>query len=129
MPRRKQPSKIPLAEITLAQEDQLRRIERDAILNFEGQFDELEKALGILRLGHHVGWKPLVLIHSKKTIAKFEEILGIKLRETFPAEGPSADRSFGYRMAKQLANFWKAVSGETPIEDRQKFTRDTPEGT
>lgn len=129
MGRRKSPSKVPMADLTVAQEEFLRQIERDAFLNFEGQFDELEKALGILRLGHHVGWKPLVLIHSKKTIAKYEEILGVKLRDTFPAEGPSADRSLGYRIAKQLTNFWKAVSGETPIEDRQKFTKGTNEGT
>lgn len=129
MPRRKNPSKLPMAQVTLEQEDQLRRIEREAFLNFEGQFDELEKALGILRLGHHVGWKPIVLIHSKKTVAKYEEILGVKLRDLFPSEGPSADRSFGYRIAKQLSNFWKAVSGETPIEDRQKFTKGLIEGT
>lgn len=124
MARRKQPSKVPMAQVTLEQEEQLRQIERDTFLNFEGQFDELEKSLGILRLGHHIGWKPIVLIHSKKTIAKYEEILGVRLRDIFPAEGPSADRSLGYRIAKKLANFWKAVSGETPIEDRQRFSRD-----
>jgi hypothetical protein len=129
MPRRKSPSKTPMADLTVAQEERLRQIERDAFLNFEGEFDELEKALGILRLGHHVGWKPIVLIHSKKTVAKYEEILGIRLRDEFPDVGPSADRSFGYRVAKKLANFWKAVSGETPVEDRQRFTKGTAEGS
>ena len=108
MSRRKHPSNTPMAQVTLEQEEELRRIEREAFLNFEGQFDELEKALGLLRLGHHVGWKPIVLMHSKKTIAKYEEILGVKLRDVFPAEGPSADRSLGYRVARHLANFWKA---------------------
>lgn len=123
MSKRKSPSTIPMAQITVEQDEELRRIEREAFLNFEGQFDELEKALGILRLGHHVGWKPLVLIHSKRTIAKYEAILGIKLRDVFEPEGPSAQRSVGYSIAKKLSNFWKAVSGETPIEDRQEFTR------
>lgn len=113
-----------MAQITLEQEDQLRRIERDAFLSFDGQLEELEKALGILRLGHHIGWKPLVLGHSKKTISKYEEILGIRLREIFPAEGPSADRSHGFRIAKKLSNFWKAVSGEAAVEGRQSITKD-----
>lgn len=123
MSKHKTPSKIPMAQVTVEQEEELRRIEREAVLNFEGQFDELEKALGMLRLGHHVGWKPLVLIHSKRTVAKYEDILGIKLREVFPEEGPSADRSLAYKIARQLSNFWKAVSGETSIPDRHKFSR------
>lgn len=123
MSKRKSPSKIPMAQVTVEQDEELRRIERDAFLHFEGQFDELEKALGMLRLGHHIGWKPLVLIHSKRTIAKYEDILGIKLREVFPEEGPSANRSLGYKVARQLSNFWKAVSGETPVADRHRFAR------
>lgn len=48
-------------------------------------FDELEKAIG-LRLRHHVGWNPLVLIHGKKTVPKYEEIRGTKFRELFPSD-------------------------------------------
>lgn len=123
MTRRKKPTTFPPATLTDAQRAELERIERDAFLHYEGTFDELEKAIGILRLGHHVGWKPLVLIHSKKTILKYEEILGIKFREVFPAEGPSAQRSVAFKLASTLSNFWKAVSGETPIPDRQHFER------
>ncbi len=122
MPRLKRPSKIPLATLTPEQETRLSQIERDALRYFGGQFDDLQKAVGVLRLGHHVGWKPLVLMHSKKTIAKYEEILGVELRELFPEEGPSAERSIGYSIAKRLSNFWKAVSGETPIEGRKEFS-------
>jgi hypothetical protein len=122
MPRLKRPTKIPLATLTQEQETRLNQIERDAFRYFAGQFDDLQKAIGVLRLGHHVGWKPLVLIHSKKTIAKYEEILGIELRELFPEEGPSALRSNGYSIAKKLSNFWKAVSGETSIDGRKEFS-------
>jgi hypothetical protein len=122
MPRHKRPSKIPLATLTEDQEARLNQVERDAIRYFAGQFDDLQKAIGVLRLGHHIGWKPLVLMHSKKTIAKYEDILGVKLRDLFVDEGPSADRSNGYSIAKKLRNFWKAVSGETPIEGRKEFS-------
>lgn len=100
---------------------QLHEIERNAIAAFTGGFDELEAALGLLHLGDHLGWKPLVLIHNKRTIRKYEEILGINLREFFPEEGPSADRSLGYKVAKKLGNFWKAVSGE--IKDSELKTQ------
>jgi hypothetical protein len=34
----------------------------------------------------------------------------------------AAMRSVGYRFAKTLGNFWKAVSGETPVPDRRKLS-------
>ncbi|MRD73629.1 hypothetical protein GH865_10245 [Rhodocyclus tenuis] len=103
--------------------EQLLGIERQAFASYKGQFDELEAALGMLHLGDHLGWKPLVLIHNKRTIRKYEEILGINVREFFPEEGPSAHRSLGYRIAKKLGNFWKAVSGEVKDEELKASRR------
>ena len=57
-----------LASRTLEQEAELVRIEREAIARFHGMFDDLEAALGVLRMGHHLGWRVLVLIHNKRTI-------------------------------------------------------------
>lgn len=70
MPRRKSPSSEPLAKLSPEQKAEMDRIEQDAIRHFQGQFDDLERVIGMLRIGHHVGWKPLVLIHSKRTVAK-----------------------------------------------------------
>jgi hypothetical protein len=129
MPRRTSPSKQQLAHLSPEQHTDLERIEREAILHFEGQVDDLEKALGMLRLGHHLGWRPLVLMHSKRTIGKYEEILGIKFREYFEPEGPSMRRAPGYMFARKLVNFWKAVSGDVPVPDRQKFGLNPPKGS
>lgn len=118
MARPKPPKASRYATLTPEQRAELDRIEREAIINFEGQLDDLEKALGILRLGHHFGWRVLVIAHSKKTIRKYEGYLGITFREFFPDEGPSAHRSFGLKIAKTLSNFWKGVSGEEKIPDR-----------
>lgn len=104
--------------------EQLHGIERKAIANFAGQFDELEAALGMLHMGDHLGWKPLVLIHNKRTIRKYEEILGINVREFFAPEGPSADRSLGYSIAKKIGNFWKAVSGEIKNDELKAQRRE-----
>lgn len=111
--------KLPPRDLHRAAE--LERIERQAIANFKGSFDELESALGVLRLGDYLGWKVLVLIHSKPTVRKYEAILGIRLRDFFPPEGPSAERSIGYQLAKKIGNFWKVVSGDLKIEQRREM--------
>lgn len=103
---------------------QLYDIEREALARFTGQFDELEAAIGMLHIGDHVGWKPLVLIHNKRTIRKYEEILGINIREFFPEEGPSAERSIGYTIAKKIGSFWKAVSGELKSDELKAQRRE-----
>jgi hypothetical protein len=84
------------------------------------QLDELESALGMYVLGWHVGWRVLHIIHSKKTIRKYEDFLGIKIAETFPEYGPDADRTNAFRIIQGVSNFWKAVSGE----EKPAFTVD-----
>lgn len=110
-----------LADRTVEQAAELERIERLAIANFRGLLEELEAALGMLRIGHHFGWRVLVLIHNKRTLRKYEDILGINVREFFPEEGPSESRSIGYQLAKKVGNFWKAVSGDIRIENRREI--------
>lgn len=101
---------------------QLQEIELKAIAKFYGNLDELESALGFLRLGFQYGWKVLVIIHSKQTFKKYEQILEINARELFPEETPTSERSKGYAFAKKLSNFWKAVSGDTKVENRREIS-------
>lgn len=125
----KQANLLDMPLRTLEREAELTRIEREAFANFRGVFDDLELALGILRTGDYLGWRPLVLIHNKRTIRKVESILGINLREFFPAEGTSAQRSIGYKFAKGLSNFWKAVSGDIPVDNRRTIGDSTESNT
>lgn len=111
-----------LTPLSVDQLIQLQTIELDAIARFVGTTDELETALGFLRLGFQIGWKPLMIIHSKKTVRKYEQILGINSREFFPEETASSERIMGFKIAKKLSNFWKAVSGETKIEGRREIS-------
>lgn len=83
-----------------------------AIRNAEFQIDELESALGMYMIGFHFGWKVLYLIHSKRTVAKYEALLGIKVREVFPELGPDADRTNAFKIIQAVSNFWKVVSGD-----------------
>ena len=111
------------ATLTPEQKEQIEQIEKRAIIQFTGMLDELESALGMLRIGHHMGWKVLYMIHSKRTIRKYEEILDIKIREIFPDEGPGASRSTGLDIAKRFSNFWKVVSGEHKLTPEEKENR------
>lgn len=118
--RRPQPKVEPLSN---DEAQKLLKHVQDAIYNFKGPFDELESALGMLMMGPLVGWKVLVLIHNKRTIRKYEEILGIKVREAFPEEGPYTYKSLGYEWVQKIQNFWKAVSGEVQVEGRRELSQ------
>lgn len=87
------------------------------------QLDELESALGMYMIGFHFGWKVLYVIHSKRTIRKYEEILGISIRDIFDEFGPDADRTNAFKLIQGVSNFWKLVSGEEkPSLDIDKRT-------
>lgn len=90
-----------------------------AIVAYGGQVDPLEQAIGMYMVGRHAGWKALVLMHNKRTLRNYEQILGISIREEFPEVGPDAERSLAYQVASKMSNFWKAVSGDEKIEDRK----------
>lgn len=114
-----------LANIPLLSIDELQliqEIEARAFAKFQGQFDELESAYGFLRVGFQIGWKPLAIIHSKSTFRKYEKILDINAKELFPEETTASYRSIGYSFAKKLSNFWKAVSGDTKVENRRSIS-------
>lgn len=103
---------------------ELVRIAQVASHKFAGQIDELQKAIGMLMTGDLFGWRVLVLVHNKRTIRKYEEILGIEVKEFFPEEGPYTHRSIGYSVATKVGNFWKAVSGDIPIDNRREITKE-----
>jgi hypothetical protein len=83
--------------------------------------DEVESALGMYLLAHSVGWKVLYFVHSKRTIRKYEDILGLKLSEHFDDFGPDAERTNAYKIISKVSNFWRLVSGdEKPPLDLDK---------
>lgn len=99
-------------------------VAQTAAHKFAGPIDDLQKAIGMLMTGDLFGWKVLILVHNKRTVRKYEEILGIDVKEFFPEEGPYAHRSVGYTIATKIGNFWKAVSGDVPIDNRREITKE-----
>ena len=92
---------------------ELAKIADQAVTNFKGgDGRSLQAALGMLFLGRRMGWKALLLMHDRKTVRKYERILGIDVREQFPAVGDRAHKSVAFVAAEKVKNFWKAVRGE-----------------
>ena len=83
-----------------------------AIKAFRGQVPTLETAIGAYLVGKQIGWRPLVLIHEKQTLRKYEKILGISFRDELPEVGKMADKSVAWTAVQKVSNFWKAVKGE-----------------
>lgn len=90
------------------------------ISGYSGPAGDLEAALGMFLIGRYFGWRALFVMHSKKTVAKYETILGIEVQEAFEPEGPDVNRAPGYQAANSRPSFWRVVSGEDPIERKER---------
>lgn len=96
----------------------------DAAINrHHGVVDDLEGAIGMYMVGRHVGWKVLFLVHSRVTIARYEAILGVNIREEFDEVGPDADRSVFWNLVSSMNNFWRIVTGSKKVELGRKERR------
>lgn len=97
----------------------------DITVNYQGDIGDLEAAVGMLMFGRIVGWRVIVLIHNKKTIRKYEQILGdINIREVLPETTEFSEKSVAYTLVKKLGNFWKAVNGEEKDEELRERRRE-----
>ena len=121
MPKSKLNLKLP----EVSKEEALRLVNKanQAAKGFEGDFGDLESAIGMLFVGRLCGWRVLILIHNKRTIRKYEEILGINIREEFGETGPFTEKSVGYAFVQKAQTFWKAVAGEVSLEHRRELQK------
>lgn len=84
------------------------------IKGFAGDLTSLERAVGAAIVGRQFGWKVLLLVHDRKTIAKYEEALDLDFKQEMPGVGPLAKKSVGWLASQKVASFWKAVKGVYP---------------
>lgn len=115
--------KFHIEPLTDEEARRLNKIIEVATIEFAGVFDELEKAIGMLMIGRLIGWKALALIHSRRTILKYEKLLGIKIKEEFEERGPLAHKSIALGVVDKVGDFWKAVSGEQSVENRRELVK------
>jgi len=99
--------------MSMKDKDYLRIIDEVSV-KFKGQLNDLEGAIGALLVGRHLGWRPLYLMHDRKKIKKYEDILGVDFREVLPEIGEKATKSIAWGAFQKFNNFWKAVNGNIP---------------
>lgn len=124
MPKAKKPPRIAPSVSKDEAQAIVARLD-DITANFKGQFDELEAAIGMYMIGRLIGWKVLVLLHNKRTIKKYETILGgINIREEFQPTTEFSNKSLAFDIVTKLGNFWKGVNGEYDNEELRQRRRE-----
>lgn len=124
MPAAKKPPRV--APVVSAKDAQAIIANLDSlIVNYVGDFNELESAIGMYVVGRLVGWKVLVLLHNKRTIKKYETALGgINIREEFEPVTEFSNKSLAFDIVTQLGNFWKGVNGQYDNEELRQRRRE-----
>jgi hypothetical protein len=124
MSKPKEPKEQKRKRLELALEDidfpsNFSPIVKSAFHNYSGDFTVLESAIGAYFLGMLIGWRPLVIIHSPRTIKRYEKILSVKFMDVMEESTVFSNRSRGYEAAMLLSNFWSAVTGNASVEGRK----------
>ena len=102
-------------------DSQITKIIDKAFKDFKGQLTTLEAAIGTLYAGKKFGWRVIYLVHDKRTLKKYEDILDIDFREVFPETTPLSKKSLAWKATEKLSNFWKVVKGEVSITHRKEI--------
>ena len=104
--------------ITMTQEE-IQQVIDATIKSYRGDISVLETAIGALYVGLKIGWKPLRLVHSHRTFASYQKVLGLDFHEVLPEVGPLADKSMAWRIAKHARNFWDVARGTLPGRSKE----------
>jgi hypothetical protein len=86
----------------------------ERIRAYKGDITDLERGIGCFYVGREFGWKVMLLVHDRKSVTKYERLLGLDFRQELPEVGKYAHKSMAWRLAQKVSSFWKAVKGEIP---------------
>jgi len=85
----------------------------NVIRSYSGDTADLSNAIGFHFIGLFFGWRYLYMIHGKKTVKKYEQVLDIKVSKEFDPISTESCRSEGLnRVFDKQLNYWKVVSGD-----------------
>ena len=83
---------------------------------FEGDLPPFESAVGALIFGRLAGFDALRVVHSWRTLRKYEDILGITFKDRLLDRTPDSRRVNGIRYADKFNQFWKAIAAGVSAE-------------
>ena len=88
--------------------------------NYEGDLAVFEGAVGAYFLGRFAGYDALRVVHSWRTLRKYEQILGIRFKEQVNGRTPDSRRVNGIRYAENFQAFWKAIAAGVSSQEEAK---------
>ena len=88
---------------------------------FEGDLPVFESAVGALFFGRFAGSDALRVVHSWRTLRKYEQILGITFKDELLERTPDSRRVNGIRYADKFSQFWKAIAAGVSAEPEARM--------
>jgi len=82
------------------------------IEDFQGDQEDLERAIGMLVLGRMTGWRVVYLTHDRTDVRCYERLLGIRVERVLPEVGPLSGKSAAWCALDGPGNFWRAIGRE-----------------
>jgi hypothetical protein len=102
--------------LTHEQAEQIEQVCTD----FQGQLDDLYKAVGMIVVGQLYGWKVMRLVSSRSTWTTATKLFGDP-KTLMEDEGKLWKKSCGYSFIKQSEKlYWDFVRGHAPIPKDQR---------
>ena len=91
----------------------------ESFQRYHGSIPSYQSAVGCLFLCMMMGRRAMQVVHSPKTIAKYEKILGVKFKDLdfIKDETDNSFRSVGYVLARKASDFWDFVRGPKSPEN------------
>ena len=127
MAKRKHPATSPKETRRWIRESDLEVI-CQAWHDYEGDTPIFASAAGALIVGRLMGYDGLKVMHSWRTLRKYEAVLGIKFDEVLEARTKDSRRLNGIRYAESFQAFWKAIAGGVAqMPDAKKSLREITE--
>lgn len=93
---------------------------------YHGSAPDLYSALGVFVVGEHLGWQTLRITLGRGTYAKYQKILGMDFKKTFPKRGVYARKSLALKIVDKTSDavdyFWSVVKGHTTMDSVERKT-------
>lgn len=96
---------------------------RGVLEKFDGDSDDLTAAIGLVVLGHLMGWRFARFVLSRKAWGLATKLFG-DLKLFLPSETKYSKKSYGLRMIETLTEFWAYVKGTKdamPLKDKKRL--------
>lgn len=79
---------------------------------YRGDGEDISGAVGALVMGQLYGFRGVAMVLSRAKLRRYEELLGLKLRDHMPERTDLSRRILGVRISDEVGKFWAVVKGD-----------------